>query len=201
MKRLPTPARRARRGAPEDTRAALVTAAARLFNKVGFHGTDSNAIARAAGYAPGTFYLHFADKTAAFLAVYERWVKIEWDEIGARARAGTLDAAAVVELVLRHHRDWRGFRASLRALLATDATVRRFFRQRRREQVATMGRLAASPPPVEARVMLLLTLERVADAIADGEAEALGADEATLAAALVERVEAYLGVRKASPAD
>jgi AcrR family transcriptional regulator len=196
MKRLPAPARQARRGAPADTRELLVTAAARLFNRHGYHGTDSNAIARAAGYAPGTFYLHFVDKRAIFLAVYERWVKVEWDAIGARARAGRLDPASLVELVLAHHRDWRGFRASLRALLATDAQVRRFFRARRRKQVELMGQLAqlggGRAPPVEQRVMLLLTLERVADAIADGEARELGADREALVAALVGRVEDYL---------
>jgi AcrR family transcriptional regulator len=205
MKRLPPQPRRARRGAPEDTRARLVTFAARVFNQRGYHGTDSNAIARAAGYAPGTFYLHFEDKRAVFLAVYERWVESEWAEIGARARLGTLDAPGVVAFVLQHHRDWRGFRASLRALLATDPAVRRFFRKRRREQVETLGRLSASPPPIEERVMLLLTLERVADALADGEADELGADPARLEAALVERVQAYLSlsarpVKRSSPA-
>jgi AcrR family transcriptional regulator len=196
MKRLPAKARKARRGAPADTRETLVTAAARQFNRRGYHGTDSNAIARAAGYAPGTFYLHFADKRAVFLAVYERWVRLEWDAIGARARAGTLDAATLVDLVVAHHRDWRGFRASLRALLATDAAVRRFFRARRRRQVELMGDLAVAQagaaPPVEERVLLLLTLERVADAIADGEAEELGADRLTLITALVDRVGDYL---------
>jgi len=204
MKRLPAPARKTRRGAPEATRETLVTAAARAFNQHGYHGTDSNAIARAAGYAPGTFYLHFADKRAVFLAVYERWVKVEWDAIGARARAGTLDAASLVALVLAHHRAWRGFRASLRALLATDAEVRRFFRARRRRQVALMGQLAGASgrpaPPVEERVILLLTLERVADAIADGEATQLGARRGPLVAALVARVENYMSVMGPSPA-
>ncbi len=193
MKRLPAPARAARRGAPEVTRETLITAAAHLFNQVGYHATDSNAIAYAAGYSPGSFYRHFADKRAIFLAVYERWVRTEWDALGARARAGKLDAAQVVKLVLAHHRDWRGFRASLRALLATDDEVRRFFRKQRRAQVALMGQLGSRrSPPVEERVLLLLTLERVADAIADGEAQELGANRTALTAALVRRVAQYL---------
>jgi AcrR family transcriptional regulator len=171
-------------------------AAARLFNRRGYHATDSNAIARAAGYAPGTFYLHFVDKRAIFLAVYERWVAAEWAEIGARARAGTLDAGTLVDLVVAHHRDWRGFRRSLRALLATDAVVRRFFRARRRRQVELMGELAVAAggvaPPVEERVILLLTLERVADAISDKEAMELGADPLTIITALKVRVSDYL---------
>ncbi len=52
----------------DDTRDRLVAAAARAFNRAGYHGTDSNRIARAAGYAPATFYKHFADKRAIFVA-------------------------------------------------------------------------------------------------------------------------------------
>jgi hypothetical protein len=45
-------------------------------------------------------------------------------------------------------------------------------------------------------VLLLLTLERVADALADGEAEELGAEPAEVVSALKIRVDAYLtGVR------
>ena len=63
---------------PNKTRDALLEAAARIFNSAGYHGTDSNRIAREAGYAPGTFYVHFADKLAIFLEVYEGWVSTEW---------------------------------------------------------------------------------------------------------------------------
>src|SRR5713226_3801558 len=65
----------AQRGKP--TSAKLIAAAAKEFNTRGFHGTDTNRIARRAGFAPQTFYRHFADKTAIFLAVYERWWKDE----------------------------------------------------------------------------------------------------------------------------
>jgi AcrR family transcriptional regulator len=56
---------------PQESRRALLKAAAKIFNSEGYFATDSNRIARAAGYAPGTFYTHFADKRAIFLAVYE----------------------------------------------------------------------------------------------------------------------------------
>src|SRR5476651_1495739 len=69
------PAERTRN--PDESRRALVEAAATLFNSVGYNGTDSNRIARAAGYAPGTFYAHFPDKLAIFLAVYDGWVSAE----------------------------------------------------------------------------------------------------------------------------
>src|ERR1700757_408625 len=68
---------------PEETRSRLVAAAGKLFNSVGYFGTDSNRIAREAGYAPGTFYVHFADKREIFLEVYRGWVDSEWRAIAA----------------------------------------------------------------------------------------------------------------------
>ena len=52
---------RPKRGQSADTRERLVAAAAAVFNRDGYHGTDSNRLARAAGYAPATFYKHFPD--------------------------------------------------------------------------------------------------------------------------------------------
>jgi AcrR family transcriptional regulator len=173
--------RRPKRGAPEETRARLVAAAARVFNRDGYHGTDSNRIARAAGYAPGTFYKHFPDKRAAFLAAYAEWVAAEWTHVEQLVRAGGRPAAlaaAIVEAVLEMHRTWRGLRASLRALVAADGTARRFYRTQRRRQ---LGLLAALRPrtaelSVADDAMLLFTLERVCDAIADGELRDLGVE-------------------------
>src|SRR5207237_2486008 len=66
------------------TRDRLVTTAMRVFNQVGFWGTDSNELARAAGYSPGTFYRHFADKRAIFLAAYQSWAAAEDEQLTAR---------------------------------------------------------------------------------------------------------------------
>jgi len=52
-----------------DTRRRLVEAATRLFAKDGLHGVTTHTIARAAGVAAGTFYLHFEDKQALFREV------------------------------------------------------------------------------------------------------------------------------------
>jgi AcrR family transcriptional regulator len=55
-----------------DTRRRLLRAARALFVERGFHGTRPQDIARAAGVATGTFYLHFVDKEEAFLAFAEQ---------------------------------------------------------------------------------------------------------------------------------
>jgi AcrR family transcriptional regulator len=49
-----------------DTRRRLQAAAVALFAENGLHGVTSAQIARRAGVATGTFYLHFADKEALF---------------------------------------------------------------------------------------------------------------------------------------
>lgn len=48
------------------TRKRLLAAGRRLFARRGLHNITTHDIAKAAGFAPGTFYLHFADKAALF---------------------------------------------------------------------------------------------------------------------------------------
>ncbi len=54
-----------------DSRQRLLAAARRLFTERGYHATRPQDIARAADVGHGTFYLHFADKRACFLAFAE----------------------------------------------------------------------------------------------------------------------------------
>lgn len=54
-----------------DSRRKLLNAARTLFVERGFHDTRPQDIAKAAGLGHGTFYLHFADKGACFLAFAE----------------------------------------------------------------------------------------------------------------------------------
>ena len=183
----------------DDTRDRLVAAAAKAFNRAGYHGTDSNRIARAAGYAPATFYKHFADKRAIFLAAYERWVASEWgavEDVVARGGSPADLAARIVELVLEHHRRWRGLRTSLLVLVASDAAVRRFYRAERRRQLRMLADLRARlgvkrRPPAEDAV-LLFTLERTCDAIANGEPKDLGVAVGPLLEVVRARVRAQL---------
>jgi AcrR family transcriptional regulator len=185
--------RRPRRGRPAQTRERLLAAAAVEFNRVGYHGTDTNRLARAAGYAPATFYKHFTDKRAIFLAAYADWVTAEWTRVEQVLRAGGPPAqlaAAIVDAVLEMHRTWRGLRASLRALVAADADARAFYRAQRRRQLERLAALRARGSAATATddALLLFTLERVCDAIADGELRDLGVD----IDAMVERLRALI---------
>ena len=174
---------RPRRGDPAATRARLVAAAADLFNRDGYAGTDSNRIARRAGYAAGTFYKHFADKREILLAAYEAWVSGEWREIRSELSTAPPPAGVagrILELVLDHHLRWRGLRAALQQLLREDAEARRFHRDQRARQIEMLQELrrqAGAPPRQCAEdAVLLLTMERVCDAIASGELRDLGVE-------------------------
>jgi len=66
------PASGARERSRLATRARLLAGGRALFAEHGLHGVTSHDIARAAGVAAGTFYLHFSDKQTLFREiVYE----------------------------------------------------------------------------------------------------------------------------------
>src|SRR5277367_3682725 len=121
--------------APSTPTAALLVAAAMAeFNEHGFAGTDTNRIARRAGFAPQTFYRWFKDKTEIFIAAYRALEEELWG-INASLVEGA-DDETVVEAVLAHHRAWLMFRRSLRALSVENAEVRAARAESRLRQVA-----------------------------------------------------------------
>jgi AcrR family transcriptional regulator len=190
---------RPRRGTPEQTRARLVATAGEIFNRVGYHGTDSNQIAKEAGYATGTFYKHFKDKREAFLAVYEAWVTSEWSAVDTELSSGRNPeetARRLVKLSIDFHTRWRGLRASLIELVFTDEEVRRFYRSQRRRQLDVIAqlrhRLGIPPGRREDDAILLFTTERTYDAIGQGELQALGLDRDIVVEVMVEKVLALL---------
>ena len=80
----PAPGRRERRKA--ETRRRLLAAARRLFVERGYDATRPQDIAREADVAAGTFYLHFEDKRAAFLAFTDRAAEELEQDVEERAR-------------------------------------------------------------------------------------------------------------------
>jgi AcrR family transcriptional regulator len=147
----------------------LLDAAEAEFNGAGFFGTDTNRIARGAGYAPQTFYRHFDDKIAVFLAVYDRWWRAEGEAIATitRKRGAVEDIA---DTVISYHTKWRGFRRSLRHLSVEDDRVRAARAAARLAQIASLKALPRkkkiSDPELTAA---LLKLERLCDAVAENE--------------------------------
>jgi len=182
MAKRATPKRRA---PAADTAARLVAAAAREFNQHGFDGTDSNRIARRAGFAPQTFYRWFRDKTAIFLAVYRAWEDEEERVIGTLL-AERAPMRKLVDAVLAHHRAHRLFRRSLRELALVNEAVRQARTESRLRQIEATRRWAGpgARPPAEIAA-LVLQIERLCDAVAEGELAELGADEAAARDAII----------------
>jgi AcrR family transcriptional regulator len=190
---------RPRRGSPAQTRERLITAAANQFNRFGYHGTDSNTIAKDAGYATGTFYKHFPGKREIFLAAYERWLVAQWKEIGdelSRMRNARETARRLVELSIKFHTEWRGLRASLMELVFSDPEARKFFRTQRRRQLDLIqelrSRFGLPARTSEQDAIHLYMTERVFDAIGQGEIQSLGLDKNMVIESMVEKVHALL---------
>ncbi|HEY2070124.1 MAG TPA: helix-turn-helix domain-containing protein [Rhizomicrobium sp.] len=177
---------------PDATLAALLDAAEGEFNAHGFGGTDSNRIARRAGYAPQTFYRHFADKTAIFLAVYERWWKSESGALGELMRVRRPDLAKVADAMIAFHVKWKGFRRSLRHLATEDARVRAARSTARKAQIEAVRPFVAKAGDGEILAALLI-FERLCDAVAEGEYGDAGLPKSAGRAAVLAAIRDFLG--------
>ena len=167
-----TSARRGRTGTAEK----LVRAAACEFNEHGFLGTDTNRIARRAGFAPQTFYRWFRDKTEIFVKVYEQWQRDEARMLG-RLLAKDASDARLGQAVVAHHRRYRTFRRSLRQLAVEDAVVRRARAESRLQQIAQIRVWNREQPDSTGTLAVaLFKIERLADAVAEGEFDDMGID-------------------------
>jgi len=168
----------------DSTKHKLIAVAAKEFNRCGFGGTDTNKIARRAGFAPQTFYRWFKDKTDVFLAVYRAWEEEERNLL-AHLLAKKAPAERLVAAIVRHHRLYRIFRRSLRRLSLEDPVVRKARAESRNRQI---GRIRASlgtgAPHAAAIATVLFQIERLCDGIADDEFADLGVDESCARAAV-----------------
>jgi AcrR family transcriptional regulator len=115
---------------------------------------------------------------------------------GDRGAAVGRLAEELTDWILAHHRRWRGLRASVLALVGSDPVVREFYVAQRRNQLELLegmrrpGRSARGDR--EGDALLLFTFERACDALANGEAEALGLRAAPLRSLLVRLLTARL---------
>ena len=167
-----------------STPARLIAAASEEFRRRGFSGTDTNRIARRAGFAPQTFYRWFRDKTQIFLAVYRAWEEEE-RVVLARLISVNAPSSQVVAAILKHHRAYRIFRRSLRQLTVEDPSVRKARAESRTRQIERIrSSMGAAAPDFSEIATLLFQIERLCDAVADHEFADLGVDERVPRAAI-----------------
>jgi len=136
-----------------ETRRRLIEAGTERFARDGLHGTTSTQIARAAGVAAGTFYLHFPDKQALFRAIAFDTLA----QLRGRMAAAAEAAGSDVQLQLR---------ARMETLVAFAAEQRDLVRIvfGRGHEAGTLGEEMADAlfPGVEARLG-----ERIEEGLAD----------------------------------
>src|SRR5579859_4790851 len=78
-----------------ESLAKIKKAARKLFVERGYHATRPQDIAREAGLGHGTFYLHYPDKRACFLAFVEEARR----ELGEQVRGRLMPGAGLEERV------------------------------------------------------------------------------------------------------
>lgn len=158
---------------PADTRTRLLQAAMGEFIEAGFAGTDTNRIARRAGFSPQTFYRWFADKTAAFIEVLLVWEELETALLCSILEAREVDAASMADACVESFKPFLTFRRNLRAVIASHPEIRAV-------RAAGRGRLLDALAQINARLnreelgSVVIQIEQLCEALAQGEMEDMG---------------------------
>ena len=155
----------ARAGKDHPTRQEIVEAAMALADAQGWGSTSVDAVTRAAGYAKGTFYVHFDDRTGLLVALHDRF----HDEVFQAIRDATSGLPAGVDRArtrivafLDACRRQPGVRAMLRDARAVPE-IAELVRQRNAEAAAELAAdlTGSTPWPKETASLLVVA---VADA-------------------------------------
>ncbi len=163
---------------PPSTRERIIRAALAEFMDAGFGGTDTNRIARRAGFAPQTFYRWFDDKVAVFVAAYAAWESDEWSMLEKLIESRS-KAEAIVDAVIAHHQETLVFRRSLRQLAVELTPVREARAASRRRQVQKLlGWASLNKRSADAVALKLFQFERLVDAHVEGELHDMGVPQA-----------------------
>ena len=172
----------------ESTAERIVNAAMAEFCECGYFATDSNKIARRAGFAPQTFYRWYQDKTEAFLAAYKQWSNQEI-QLLAMLPLDTVPSEQIIDTVVKHHRAYVLFRRSLRQLSVEHPAVRQARAENRLKQLAFFqSRLGFVENQKGEIIATMLQIERLADALAEDEFLDLGVQEMEIRSVMVSLV-------------
>jgi len=176
----------------ENTSERLIRAAMDEFCEDGYFATDSNKIARRAGFAPQTFYRWFKDKTDVFLAAYQKWSEQELQLLGVLAFEN-VSADQVVDIIIKHHRDYVLFRRSLRQLSVENPVVRQTRAETRLRQMNFIQqRFGLEQKNKGDFFALMFQIERLADGLAENEFHDLGVEEIEIRQSMIGLVTHFL---------
>ncbi len=105
-----------------DTRKRLLDAASSLFIAKGFYATRPQDISRAAGVGHGTFYLHFKDKQACFVAFAEQAAEALEAYVETHASGSDVPYEVIRESILLTY-DFAAANPGILAVALTDLSV------------------------------------------------------------------------------
>ncbi len=106
----------------QESRKRLLAAARQLFVARGYHETLPQDISKAAGLGHGTFYLHFKDKRACFLAFVDE-ARAELDAAVISRTVGARTLSQMVEAALTAIYDYAEENEGVLATAMTDEAV------------------------------------------------------------------------------
>jgi len=184
-----------------STRERLVRAAAEELNRAGFGGTNTNKIARAAGFAPATFYRYFDDKRAIMVAAFDWVLSLQREAmIALVAEADPTDIAGIarrmVQSLADHQRAWQKLVASGLVIASEDPELASLLHAKRAQDLAAMeaicARLGGKPKSREEDLLLLLTVEGLCVLLATTDPSAIGVSEEALVERMAQRIVAHI---------
>lgn len=176
------------KSAASPTRVRLIEAAMSEFIDHGFAGTDTNRIARRAGFAPQTFYRWFADKTAVFAEVLHVWEEAEFAALSSLlADPGGLSEVQWAEACVENTRPFLTFKQHLRSVMLQNAELREL---RAGGRCRLIDRLSPMCPhlPREDLASTVLQIESFSEMLARGDAIDMGVLGGSLLQALAEQI-------------
>jgi AcrR family transcriptional regulator len=162
---------RAARAEGRDARQELLSAAAEVFSRRGFHDASIDAVAERAGYSKGSVYWHFAGKDDLFLALVEEHVDGPMREMIELLRSAPADRDLAPEgsrrfaELLAGQQKWLLLDNEYWLQAMRDPGLRRRYAERRRELRAALGDALASRAETLGAGQLGIEPERVATAI------------------------------------
>ena len=136
----------------EETREAVLAAAARVFAQRGLHATSLDAIAEEAGFSRGAVYYNFADKEELFLELLDRrcaaraedlrevFADTPSDDVEATSRQAQLAAGQALD-AMTGDTEWRALYLEFLAHAARDPAFRRRFAKRTNEMRGALDEL------------------------------------------------------------
>lgn len=174
---------------PSDTRTRLLQAAMAEFIEAGYAGTDTNRIARRAGFAPQTFYRWFADKTAILIAVLHVWDEVEHAVLSSLFDEQDASTLQLAEACVENIRPFLTFRRNLREVASRLPEIRA---ERAAGRQRLLAWLAGQRPQADSAQLAswLVQFEQLCEAIAEGQFIDLGTSENAAMADLARVIDA-----------